>query len=197
MKSITTVFLRLKHWQLFLFLVVVPSVGEVISFILNLMTVHSPQDLGNGAIVLGVLTLGALTALLVSPFFLWFWALGSFLNSIVPPGLRLGTGFFHFAVTYPSIYIIFAAHFFLGPSPTWPPVILPFHFFAMACIFYDLYFVSKNLVLAQTGKNVKFYDYAGPFFLIWFYPVGIWFIQPEINRLFADRRNANVFAEAN
>jgi hypothetical protein len=192
MKSIATVFLRLKHWQLFLFLVVVPTVGELICFILNLMIVASPQDLGNGAIVLG-----ALTALLVLPFFLWFWALGSFLNSIVRPGLRLGTGFFRFAVTYPSIYIIFAAPFLLGPSPTWLPVILPFHFFAMACIFYDLYFVSKNLVLAQTGKTVTFYDYAGPFFLIWFYPVGIWFIQPKINRLFADRRNADVFAETN
>lgn len=192
MKSIATVFLRLKHWQLFLFLVVVPTVGELICFILNLMIVASPQDLGNGAIVLG-----ALTALLVLPFFLWFWALGSFLNSIVRPGLRLGPGFFRFAVTYPSIYIIFAAPFLLGPSPTWLPVILPFHFFAMACIFYDLYFVSKNLVLAQTGKTVTFYDYAGPFFLIWFYPVGIWFIQPKINRLFADRRNADVFAETN
>ncbi len=51
-------------------------------------------------------------------------------------------------------------------------------------MFYDLYFVSKNLVLAETSKSASFYDYAGPFFLIWFFPVGVWFIQPRINRLY-------------
>jgi hypothetical protein len=45
-------------------------------------------------------------------------------------------------------------------------------------MFYNLYFVSKNLVVAETGKPASFHDYAGPFFLIWFFPIGIWFIQP-------------------
>jgi uncharacterized RDD family membrane protein YckC len=53
----------------------------------------------------------------------------------------------------------------------------------MFCMFYDVYFVSKNLVLAETSKSASFYDYARPFFLIWFFPVGVWFIQPRINRL--------------
>lgn len=69
-------------------------------------------------------------------------------------------------------------------------LILLFHLFAMFCIFYGLYFVSKSLVLAETGKPASFYDYAGPFFLIWFFPIGIWFTQPRINRLFAERTKA-------
>jgi hydrogenase maturation factor len=40
--------------------------------------------------------------------------------------------------------------------------------------------------LAMTGRTVSFYDYAGPFFLWWFFPLGIWFVQPRINRLFAN-----------
>jgi uncharacterized RDD family membrane protein YckC len=44
--------------------------------------------------------------------------------------------------------------------------------------------VSKNLVLAETSKPASFYDYAGPFFLIWFFPIGVWFTQPRINRLY-------------
>jgi len=50
-------------------------------------------------------------------------------------------------------------------------VIVPLHFFAMFCLFYDLYFVSKSLVTAETRRPVTFYDYAGPFFLIWFFPM--------------------------
>lgn len=64
---------------------------------------------------------------------------------------------------------------------------IPFHLFAMVCMFYDLYFVSKSLVLAETSKPVSFYDYAGPFFLLWFFPLGIWVIQSRINRLYESR----------
>ncbi len=57
---------------------------------------------------------------------------------------------------------------------------------------YDLYFVSKSLALAETSRPVSFYDYAGPFFLIWFFPIGIWFTQPRVNRLYAERKkNSN------
>jgi hypothetical protein len=52
--------------------------------------------------------------------------------------------------------------------------------------------VSKSLVLAETGKPASFYDYAGPFFLLWFFPVGIWIVQPRVNRLYSERLIANV-----
>jgi hypothetical protein len=26
-------------------------------------------------------------------------------------------------------------------------------------------------------------DFAGEFFLLWFYPVGIWIVQPKINKM--------------
>jgi hypothetical protein len=56
--------------------------------------------------------------------------------------------------------------------------------------------VAKNLVKAETGKRVTFYDYAGPFFLLWFFPIGVWFIQPRINQLYAEKHNAGASAEA-
>jgi hypothetical protein len=62
--------------------------------------------------------------------------------------------------------------------------LLPFHLFAMYCILYPLYFISKNLVMAELGKPVTFSGYATAFFLIWFFPIGIWFIQPRINSLY-------------
>jgi len=51
-------------------------------------------------------------------------------------------------------------------------------------MFYCLYFISKSLKAVELQRDVTFNDYAGEFFLIWFFPIGIWFIQPRINKLF-------------
>jgi hypothetical protein len=34
----------------------------------------------------------------------------------------------------------------------------------------------------ELQREVTFSDFAGEFFLIWFYPVGIWIIQPKVNK---------------
>lgn len=75
-------------------------------------------------------------------------------------------------------------------------IIFPLHFFAMYCMFYLLYFVSKSLTLAESGKPASFYDDSGPFFLLWFFPIGIWIAQPRINRLYERHSTAEV-ASAN
>jgi hypothetical protein len=118
---------------------------------------------------------------------LWLWSMGSFLSSIVAPSLRLRVGFFRFALIYPALYFLpfFYIVFILNPKPTVLTLIVPFHLFATFCMFYSLYFVSKSLALAETSKPATFYDYAGPFFLIWLFPIGIWIVQPRINRIYA------------
>jgi hypothetical protein len=77
-------------------------------------------------------------------------------------------------------------------TATYPGVfgfIFPFHLLAMYCMLYLLYFVSKNLVLAERGKPASFYDYSGPFFLLWFFPIGVWIIQPKVNPLYEECGN--------
>ena len=109
----------------------------------------------------------------------------------VQPALRLKMGFFRFALVYPGLYIFVFMVLFQSTSTNLAlfAIILPLHFFAMFCMFYDLYFVSKSLVLAETSMPVSFYDCARPFVLMWFFPVGVWFTQPRINRLYAERKN--------
>jgi hypothetical protein len=114
--------------------------------------------------------------------------MGSFLDSIVKPTLRLRKGFFRFALIFPPIYV---PVFFAMPelrNPVLFAMILPLHFLAMFCLFYGLYFVSKNLAMVESGKPSTFYDYAGPLFPIWFFPFGVWFTQPRINGLYSEHR---------
>ena len=38
----------------------------------------------------------------------------------------------------------------------------------------------------RAGRRAdSFYDYAGAFFLLWFFPLGIWILQPRVNALAA------------
>ena len=182
MSVVASFFLRAKHWQIFLLLFGLGFVGDVAAVGSNLSaTAKSSEDLGK----LGF-PLAFMTALFMFCFLGWFWSMGSFLHSIVQPPLRLKTRFFRFALVYPGLYILVFMAFFQSTTtnPALLAIFFPLHFFAMFCLFYDLYFVSKSLLLAETSKPVSFYDYAGPFFLIWFFPLGVWFIQPRINRLY-------------
>ena len=63
-------------------------------------------------------------------------------------------------------------------------LIVPIHLFSMFCIFYCLYFNAKALKAVEWQRPVTFGDFAGEFFLLWFYPIGVWIIQPRVNKLF-------------
>jgi len=167
MRVVASYFLRAKHWQIFILVLGVYFVGMF----------------SKGGLVAGlVMTLSALG------FFLWFSSMGSFFNSIVQPELRMKSAFFRVALIFPPCYFVFFIATFENSSPGSLGVILPLHVFAMVCMFYLLYFVSKSLVLAETSKPASFYDYAGPFFLLWFFPVGVWIVQPRVNRLYSTQR---------
>jgi hypothetical protein len=147
--------------------------GDMAVIRTSLTTTQSSQDLWNSGFAL----FAGLTLLFIFGFLGWFWSMGSFLDSIVQPELRLGMKLFRVAVIYPMFYLPLFMAFFLSLSvmPMLFVMIFPLHLLAMSCMFYLLYFVSKSLVLAETSKAASFYDYAGPFFLLWFFPIGVWF----------------------
>jgi hypothetical protein len=185
MDKISNLFLRAKHWQIFLLLFGLGFVGNVAAIVSSVSaTTRSPENFGKVGIPFVIVM-----TLFMFCFLGWFWSMGLFLGSIVQPSLRLKTGFFRFALVYPGPYILVFMVLFQSTTtnPTMFAVIFPFHLLATFCMFYDLYFVSKSLVLAETNKPTSFYDYAGAFFLIWFFPIGVWFTQPRINRLYAER----------
>jgi uncharacterized RDD family membrane protein YckC len=180
MKALTTFFVRAKHWQIFLLIVGVGWIGGAAAMLLSFAAARSPEEIFRAALpfalvmVLSMVCLGA-----------WLWSMGSFLSSVAQPSLRLRLGFFRFALVYPLLYMFVFFAIFTSANAALLAVLFPLHFFAMFCLFYDFYFVSKSLALAETRKPASFSDYAGSFFLLWLFPIGVWFIQPRINRLFA------------
>jgi|SRR5215467_8723526 len=182
MNRLADFFLRARHWQLFLLLFVFPTLVEVTAIGYMPTTLRSWRDLGPGGFIYLGLMLFDMLCLIA-----WLWAMGSFLNPLQKPGVRLKLPFFCFALLYPPVYGI---AFFLADLPS--KAVLPLHLFAIFCLLYCFYFVAKSLATVNKGRQVSFSDYRKYLFLLYFFPIGVWSIQPRINQISGQNRNAKV-----
>jgi hypothetical protein len=194
-------FLKAKHWQLFILTFGIPIIFQIIMMVImfsNLATNSNPDPekmfkyLKFSPIIL-VLFMGI--------FFGWFWSVAIGLQKKVPEKVTMKVKkfkiFFFIPMFYMLCYMIFMSYTMNGliNSGSEPnsgllggifAIIIPLHLFSMFCIFYTLYFVAKTFKTVELQREVKFSDFAGEFFLIWFYPIGIWIIQPKINKFIED-----------
>ena len=58
---------------------------------------------------------------------------------------------------------------------------------------YIVYFAAKTLKTIELNKEFKFKELSRVFFLILFLPIGIWFIQPRINKIYSKTLIKNNF----
>jgi len=189
------IFLRLKHWQLFGLLIGIPFIFQIV----GMTTVIASQDPTKMFIIFPPMMI-----LYMGIFFGWFYALGVNLNKRLPATVKMSLTKFKWFLIIPAVYIVFFSIFIFGifggifdsgkPNPVVIVdnfgIIFPLHIFSMFCIFYCLYFNAKSLKAVEWQRPITFSDYAGEFFLIWFFPIGIWIIQPRINKIFDETLQA-------
>lgn len=183
--------LRLKAWVLFMFFIL-PLFLEIITLIAVGFSMVATGGFEQDEALVGTVVMAGLTVLsaIVGAviLFSWIYAVATRLYPKLPAVHTMKLGRFKFAFFFPMIYVVvfMCFMFFVFPSvaPEWAFIIVPFHFLAIACIFYVLYFTAKSLKTFELNRNVTFGDYAGEFFLLWFYFIGVWFIQPRINAIF-------------
>ena len=72
-------------------------------------------------------------------------------------------------------------------SPTAPLIIL--HSLLFVGILWILYVVSRTLVFAETQKNSSKSKLFFTLILFWMFPVGVFFLQPRIIRVLAEKGN--------
>lgn len=187
-------FLKAKHWQLFLLTIGIPMVLQFI-LIGGLISEISKGTEGDPEMVFNYFKIFPfIMVLFTGILFGWFWSIGVGLDRIIPEELKLNVGWFKILLLIPIIYILCVSIFigtmfngFISPEST-PNLgifglIIPLHLFSMFCIFYCMYFVAKTIKTAELQKEVEFGDFIGEFFMIWFFPIGIWFLQPRINKM--------------
>lgn len=188
--------LRAKHWVIFiltfglLFLIQFISLPFVI-IAEDPMPVYS--------------IMGPACIIIYLAFFYWMYVIGVNLHKRLPAAAEMSLKKFKLFIITPMLYLIglgllmffvfndqFSAQIdrHLGYFAAGFLLMVPIHFFAMFCIFYCFHFNAKALKSVELQRPVTFNDFGSDFILFWFYPIGIWFIQPRINKIFSNHGDA-------
>ena len=163
-------FVRAKHWQLFGIMVLIPLLVQLIffnSYNINLYFV--------------------IMSFVYMFLFVWILTTGILLNRKIPESVVMNINIFKFSVIIPLIYILLffgLDGLFMDLSRLLPNTRIFIHFLSMFCIIYSFGFVAKSLKTVEKQSKVSFGEYIGDVFLLFFFPLGIWIIQPKINNIF-------------
>ncbi len=182
-------FLKAKHWKLFLLMIGIPIIFQFIMIVSMFVNIETDNNSGSEFMFDYMSFAPILMIFFYGIFFVWFWSIGVGLQRMIPIELKLKVNRFKILLSIPTIYVLFLLGFIFSifnfgePNPAIIVVIVPLHLLSMFCIFYSLYFVAKTFKTAELQRKVTFGDFAGEFFLIWFFPIGIWIVQPKINKM--------------
>jgi len=158
MKSI----LRLRHWQIFPILLA--------GLFLSNFTIDDNQTLT---------TILSITGATIC--FLWPLLIGIGLYKFLPEEINLNYNLFIInSFIWITAYIVFAIIYDMTLN------FLPGFYLFYAFIHY-LTFPARTLKSIEKGEKAVLGEYIGDLLLIIFLPVGIWFLQPRINKVIEGR----------
>lgn len=165
--------LSAKHWQVFLITYGVQFVAPLLA--------GSSQSLQP---FLSKIEL-VLVFILIASLFWWLWNVANTLQQFIEPSMRVSTQLLKVAFILPIIYLVIATVYFakIGIMPLNEPGIMIPHVISILCFLYVIGFSAKIIKTAEVNQHVSLSDYFGEIFLIFFFPIGIWLLQPRINKI--------------
>lgn len=183
MKIIFDKFLKAKHWQIF----ILAHGTLIVTFFYDMFYIND-FIVSSGNKSLNTI----MNILFAFGGFGWLLSVGFGLRKKIPNSVKLNIKSFKLSIIILLIYFVYFyifSEYFLDNYKSNETIMNTFftiHTIAMLFILYILLFVSKTFKTAELQRKVTFSDYAGDFFLFWFYPVGIWILQPKINKIVND-----------
>lgn len=194
-------FLKAKHWQLFALMFGIPMVFQFVAMGAMIASVADGTPPTPAEMLSFFKFFPVLMIVLSATFFGWFWSIAIGLQDKVPAHVKMKTRKFKIFFFVPIIYLplfslgmvtVMSAVVGMAETGGQPniglmgsimAIIFPLHFFTMFCMFYTLYFVAKTFKTVELQRETAFSDFVGEFFMLWFYPIGIWIIQPKVNKM--------------
>lgn len=187
-------FLKGKHWQVFLALFGLPMLGILVFMVW--MVAYA--DSGTGAKELPVVLAATIVTALIL-FAGWFFTLVSSLHSKLPKAVKMNFTLFKVFLTVPILFMLrLTATLYKtvqtvlasgNPDPAAlafsDPLLIPLFLLAMFCMFYCLLFAAKTFKSVELKREVDLPDYIAELLQLWYFPLGVWLLQPRINRIFS------------
>lgn len=180
------VFLKLKHWQLF-----VITVGILlVLFLYNGISRWIDEE--NRFVLDAVVRFVTIIPFLI--YFLWIWSVGTLLNKGIQKKLAIRTVYFSISVAVSYFIFFFLLVFNLFDwdgvkeqveDDIWAYILMgvPLLIAFFAWLF-ALNFLAKSLVRAERETHVTSSEYYGEYIMALFFPIGIWILQPRINKIY-------------
>ncbi|MBS2211536.1 hypothetical protein KEM09_08995 [Carboxylicivirga mesophila] len=180
--------LKLKHWQLFLLLFLGTGVGSI-GTIICLNTIFN----------LGLSITESIIPLVIS-YFLWgSWMVTSI--GLLDRKYKALSEKQKMIVKYGTVFLICTALRLLNTEFVLIPLAIPnglsflisfILYFGGAFLFYYFIFLfSKGLAISKYGANWRAGDLIIQLLRILFFPIGIWTLQPELNKLYRAEKSRN------
>ncbi len=197
---------RLKHWQVFLLVYGIPIIAYIY-FLRRMISAMDAMEYTEPFREMQALVWVMMPFLLFYMF--WFLATGLALHRRLPPQVNMNRNRFVLITlisTLLNLVAIFLMTRWFLRFPEWvetaqDPAVFPvellrimipvmvMQLIAMAGFVYMFIFIGKALKSVETKTEAHGDSYIGEFFLLWFWPIGIWLLQPRINRIFAANKN--------
>lgn len=194
--------LKAKHWQLFLIVYGLPLLYQLVLVVD--ITLNAVRN--NNMDIEMILNYSKFSSLIILVFVLlflyWFFVVGIGLNNKLSVQLKLHTNRFKFCLLLIAAYFVIISigiSIFMNSwgsninintyadNTTIFTILALFSFlsmFIMFCFFFSFRFVAKIIKTTELQEKVYFSDYIGEFLLVCLlFPIGIWFIQPRINKI--------------
>lgn len=115
------------------------------------------------------------------PFLIWIYAIVIELSKNIPEKEKLNKIILTILLFYPIIYIPTGLTILLLEISNLN-AILPYHFGAMICIFILIILATITIIQFEKAEKLKPSNSIGLFFGIWYFIIGVWYIQPKLNR---------------
>jgi len=117
------------------------------------------------------------------------------MNLLVPPNVR--PNLFYFKLSCLFIFAAYVAMFFIGGFTIdagnvhdygyWIWLLIPLTFYMLWSMLYIFAFAARMLESVIQGNAVGVSGSLKAFFCFWFFPIGLWYIQPAVQRIIDDK----------
>ncbi len=196
-----TLFLKAKHWQLFILHFVLPIFCYIFALFYSIYKIKSVA-INNGdfeelsfmiSYMKFVFLIVFCVILLLT---MWMYYVTTSLHELIPKESSFKINRFKFILFVPLFlipftvligYLVFkdftvsvddfSPYYIIG---AWL-VIMLVNFIIMICNIHSIFYTARTLKTVELNRKVGFGDFIGEFFLIMFFPIGVWIIQPKIN----------------
>ena len=181
-------FLKIKHWQLFIITWAFTCIAILIGFFdIGLALTLIPIVLITGSI----------------GFFGWIYSIGTTIHPLLPSDIKMNIRLFKYALIIPIIFMFLLISWisltYFNQLPDMSDIsatriatiVVPLHLLSLVIISWAIIFVSKIIKAVEIQRSVRFHEITLEFFQIWFSIIGIWSLQPKLNRIVTELETSN------